>query len=74
MSIELYPTWQFSHDLVPDYLRTKPDPEVEARHAQYEQRVATLNPEQMHKQLNVMDKMTKEMLKHITKVGNLNKR
>ena len=44
---------------------------MEARHAQYEQRVATLNPEQMHKQLNVMDKMTKEMLKHITKVGPL---
>ena len=59
---------QFSHDLVPDYLRTKPDPEVEARHAQYESRVATLNPEQMHKQLGVMEKMTKEMLKHITKV------
>lgn len=58
---------QFSHDLVPDYLRTKPDPEVEARHAQYESRVATLNPEQMHKQLGVMEKMTKEMLKHITK-------
>ena len=46
-----------------------PDPEVEARHAQYESRVATLNPEQMHKQLGVMEKMTKEMLKHITKVG-----
>jgi len=58
---------QFSHDLVPDYLRTKPDPEVEARHALYESRVATLNPEQMHKQLGVMEKMTKEMLKHITK-------
>ena len=42
---------------------------MEVRHAQYEQRVATLNLEQMHKQLNVMDKMTKEMLKHITKVG-----
>ena len=48
-----------------------PDPEVEARHAQYESRVATLNPEQMHKQLGVMEKMTKEMLKHITKVGHL---
>ena len=62
---------QFSHDLVPDYLRTKPDPEVEARHALYESRVATLNPEQMHKQLGVMEKMTKEMLKHITKVSHL---
>ncbi len=26
----------FSHDLVPDYLRTKPDPEVESKHAQFE--------------------------------------
>ena len=73
-TLELNNPLQFSHDLVPDYLRTKPDPDVEARHAQYESRVAILNPEQMQKQLGVMEKMTKEMLKHITKVGNLNKR
>jgi mediator of RNA polymerase II transcription subunit 8 len=58
---------QFSHDLVPDYLRTKPDPEVENKHAQYESRVSGLNPDQLNKQLVVMEKVTKDLLKHITK-------
>lgn len=26
----------FSHDLVPDYLRTQPDPDVQQKHAHYE--------------------------------------
>ncbi len=57
----------FSHDLVPDYLRTKPDPDVESKHQQYEIRVASLNPEQLNKQLQVMEKVTKDLLKNIIK-------
>lgn len=29
----------FSHDMVPDYLRTKPEPAAEARMLQHEQKV-----------------------------------
>ena len=41
----------FAHDLVPDYLRTKPDPEVESKHAQYESRAGAINADTAQKQL-----------------------
>ena len=43
----------FSHDLVPDYLRTKPDPDVEAKHATYETRATAINQDAASKQLMV---------------------
>merc|ERR1712088_488723 len=50
----------FSHDVVPHLLRTKPDPEVEARYASYENRTIS-------KQLTVMEKITTEKLKLINR-------
>ena len=55
----------FSHDLIPDYLRTRPDPELEARHQTYETRAGGVVPEQQSKQLTVMEKITKDTLKLI---------
>ena len=56
----------FSHDLVPDYLRTKPDPEVEQKHNSYESRAAALNPDAAAKQVAVMNKINNSALKNLT--------
>ena len=55
----------FSDDLIPDYLRTRPDPETESRYSQFESRAAATPPDQQNKQLSVMDKITKDTLKLI---------
>jgi hypothetical protein len=52
---------------VPHYLRTKPDPEVEARHAGYVQRAGTPSPETINKMILVLEKITRETLKIITR-------
>jgi len=57
----------FSHDLIPDYLRTRPDPEIENRHLSYESKAAAVAPDQQQKQLTVMDKITRDTLKLITR-------
>jgi len=57
----------FSHDVVPHLLRTKPDPEVEARYASYENRTNSLGAETISKQLTVMEKITTEKLKLINR-------
>jgi len=57
----------FSHDLIPDYLRTRPDPEIENRHQSYETRAAGVTQDQQSKQLTVMDKITRDTLKLITR-------
>jgi mediator of RNA polymerase II transcription subunit 8 len=38
----------FAHDLVPDYLRTKPDPLVEQKMLTYETKVANLTYDASH--------------------------
>merc|ERR1719370_514050 len=53
--------------LIPDYLRTRPDPEIEARHQGYEQRAAGVVGDTQSKQLSVMDKITRDTLKLITR-------
>ena len=41
--------------VAPDYLRTKPDPDVEARHLQVEARAAQANPDTTNVKKNVYD-------------------
>ena len=53
----------FSHDLVPHYLRTKPEPEVENKYNLYESRVNHLMTENLVKQFHILEKVTREMLK-----------
>jgi mediator of RNA polymerase II transcription subunit 8 len=57
----------FSHDAVPHLLRTKPDPEVEARYSAYENRANSLAVDTVSKQLSVLDKITRETLKVINR-------
>lgn len=57
----------FSHDLIPDYLRTRPDPELEARHQLYETRAAAVPLDQQGKMLTVMEKVTRDTLKLVTR-------
>ena len=57
----------FSHDLIPDYLRTRPDPDIESRHQSYEGRAGLIVTDQQTRQLNAMDKITKDTLKLITR-------
>jgi len=57
----------FTHDLIPDYLRTRPDPELEAKHQGLEQRAGSTTLDQQQKQLTVMDKITRDTLKLITR-------
>ena len=57
----------FSHDLIPDYLRTRPDPDIETKHQAYEQRAAGVVTDTQSKQLGVMEKITRDTLKLITR-------
>jgi hypothetical protein len=40
----------FSHDLIPNYLRTRPDPELELRHSSLEMRANSTALDQHTKQ------------------------
>ncbi|XP_022101776.1 mediator of RNA polymerase II transcription subunit 8-like isoform X2 [Acanthaster planci] len=52
----------FNHEVVPNYLRTKAEPEVEARELQLKQKAATITPEQAQKQINSMNKLVTRLL------------
>ena len=43
----------FSHEIVPHYLRTKPEPEVESKHAAFENRATNLTQDSLAKMLAV---------------------
>jgi len=52
----------FNHAVVPDYLRTKPDPTVEKDHERVELRGSTMNSDAVNKQLINFNKMADHML------------
>ncbi|XP_058810080.1 mediator of RNA polymerase II transcription subunit 8 isoform X1 [Phymastichus coffea] len=56
----------FAHDLVPDYLRTKPDPSVEQKILSYEAKVANLTYDITHKQVAQYNKV----INHIWDIAN----
>lgn len=56
----------FAHDLVPDYLRTKPDPLVEQKLMTYEAKIANLTYDTSHKQVAQYNKV----INHIWEIAN----
>lgn len=57
----------FSHDLVPDYLRTKPDPIAEAKLVQYEQKANNLTTEAALKNATQYQKVVSHVFDMVTK-------
>lgn len=57
----------FSHDLVPDYLRTKPDPAAETRMLQYEQKANNLAAETALKNVAQYNKVVTHVFDMINK-------
>ncbi|MEE6495112.1 hypothetical protein FKM82_001956 [Ascaphus truei] len=57
----------FSHEVVPDHLRTKPDPEVEEQEKQLSTEAARITPEVAQKQVQSMNKMCSNLLEKIGK-------
>lgn len=56
----------FNHEVVPDYLRTKPDPDVEQREQQLFQRSNQIPPDQGQKQVNNLNKIVNQTLELIS--------
>lgn len=52
----------FNHEVVPDYLRTKPEPEVEDKVQTVVQKAAGVPADMAQKQLNAMNKVTSNLL------------
>ncbi|CAG0893389.1 unnamed protein product [Cyprideis torosa] len=52
----------FSHQVVPDYLRTKPDPDVEQQQQALEKKAATCNQDAQHKHIQQMNKICSHLL------------
>ena len=48
----------FSHEIAPHYLRTKPEPDVEGKHAIFETRANNLTPDSLAKMLGVSHNIT----------------
>lgn len=51
----------FNHDMVPDYLRTKPEPEIEAKESVINGKVCNLSADQSQKQLTSANKIVNNM-------------
>lgn len=57
----------FTHDLVPDYLRTKPEPEVEHKLLQLEHKAASLSYDATQKQAATFNKVITHVLDIVSK-------
>ncbi|XP_017460770.1 PREDICTED: mediator of RNA polymerase II transcription subunit 8 [Rhagoletis zephyria] len=57
----------FSHDIVPDYLRTKPDPITEQKMIQSEQKASNLTMETAMKQVTQYNKVVSHVLDMVSK-------
>ncbi|XP_033096880.1 mediator of RNA polymerase II transcription subunit 8-like isoform X2 [Anneissia japonica] len=55
----------FNHDVVPNYLRTKPEPEIESKNQQRKNIAAQITPELAQKQINSLNKITGRLLDHL---------
>uniref|UniRef100_A0A8C6LDX0 Mediator of RNA polymerase II transcription subunit 8 n=1 Tax=Nothobranchius furzeri TaxID=105023 RepID=A0A8C6LDX0_NOTFU len=55
----------FSHEIVPDYLRTKPDPEVEEQEKQLSAEAARIGPDAAQKQIQTLNKMCSNLLEKL---------
>ncbi|KAM6921210.1 mediator of RNA polymerase II transcription subunit 8 [Xenentodon cancila] len=55
----------FSHEIVPDYLRTKPDPEVEEQEKQLSAEAARIGPEVAQKQIQTLNKLCSNLLEKL---------
>ncbi|XP_041863195.1 mediator of RNA polymerase II transcription subunit 8 isoform X2 [Melanotaenia boesemani] len=55
----------FSHEIVPDHLRTKPDPEVEEQEKQLSAEAARMGPEVAQKQIQALNKMCSNLLEKL---------
>ncbi|GFN91333.1 mediator of RNA polymerase ii transcription subunit 8 [Plakobranchus ocellatus] len=56
----------FSHEVVPDYLRTKPEPEVEERVQALSVKASSITPEATQKQLTMLNKITANLVDTIS--------
>ncbi|KAA0713288.1 Mediator of RNA polymerase II transcription subunit 8 [Triplophysa tibetana] len=55
----------FSHEIVPDHLRTKPDPEVEEQEKQLSVEAARIGPEAAQKQIQTLNKLCSNLLEKL---------
>ncbi|KAI1889343.1 hypothetical protein AGOR_G00178270 [Albula goreensis] len=55
----------FSHEIVPDHLRTKPDPEVEEQEKQFSAEAARIGPEVAQKQIQTLNKLCSNLLEKL---------
>ncbi|XP_035271361.1 mediator of RNA polymerase II transcription subunit 8 [Anguilla anguilla] len=56
----------FSHEIVPDHLRTKPDPEVEEQEKQLSAEAARIGPDVAQKQIQTLNKLCSNLLEKLT--------
>ncbi|KAM9796089.1 mediator of RNA polymerase II transcription subunit 8 isoform X1 [Syngnathus typhle] len=56
----------FNHEIVPDYLRTKPDPEVEEQEKQLSVEAARVGPEVAQKQIQTLNKLCSNLLEKLS--------
>ncbi|XP_051752396.1 mediator of RNA polymerase II transcription subunit 8 [Ctenopharyngodon idella] len=55
----------FSHEIVPDHLRTKPDPEVEEQEKHLSAEAARIGPEVAQKQIQTLNKLCSNLLEKL---------